>query len=551
MFQPTQRQIEASSAALERLTKPKPQTLVDMATGTGKTAAGSIVCAAKAAEGALGWWVVDRRTLVHQGADEVGKHQPQLRIAVEMGQRRWDGSGVDLIVGTKQSISRRLDSLPSPDYLIIDEAHKDCTDSEYDSIYDFAGDRQRLGLTATAFDALGRDMLIHKKWIDHCYRYSLIDAISEGSLCPIRAKMVELENVDLASISYDREKISKADIEKAEEQLLDQETLHKMALAIIDMPTPCLIFCISTKFSKELTKVLNRYDKESTIHLDCYMDEHEDGTALKGFRAGSIKRVCNYDLWGTGVDVPNCRSVVFCCEKNRVRYMQGLGRVSRWCCRARILSKGIECECGRQKTEGYVLDFGDNVTQYQAGIWSTLAPNASQNQLEEMARRSNSSSNRSASEIAAEVLADTPIIISAEIKELRAEEMDIANPLAELTDRARILGFAIPQVKKSDKRATLEQVDIIRNAFYYDFERRLRDSAWVEELGYKQAHELIRILNQRSEAGRAEPRLLVSLSKVKNQGGKQAIDRVSLRNMSQENALFHLDRHRALLAKKS
>lgn len=546
----TPKQAEAVQAAVDSLHEPASARIASMATGTGKTATGSEIVARMAQQGKLGLWTVDRRNLVNQAVTEIGRHQPQLHISVEMGSIRSGGLRLsNLIVGTIQSISGRTDQIPKPDYIIVDEAHQDITNGEYHRLYEYYKEVPRLGLTATPFDGKGNDIIQYGKWKGYVIQYSLLDAITDGYLCPIRAHVTHVDNIDLSKVDYNKDQLSKKDLQIVEDQILQEEVLHKMALAIIEMPTPCIVFCPSTKVSRALSEVVNRYDPESTMHIDCYMDEHLDGTALSEFRSGKRKRVCNYRLWTYGIDVPNCRSVVFCCDKNRVSYMQGIGRVSRWCCSSMIFSRGIDCSCGEKKTEGHVLDFADNISSHsQASMWSTLSPTATREQWEAMDKEQTDHPEKTAAEIVQDIL-DRPMIARAEAV-IDIEEVDISNPMANLVDRSRLIGFAVPVKDENNaSRCSRSQIERIKDAFFYSHETKLQNSSWVAELTHSQARELLQTIEARKRAGLADPKLLLQLSRIKR-GKERLFDRTVLQTMTEERAQFHWEKHRHWLKGK-
>lgn len=542
------KQNDAFTAGCKALESGQPSVLT-MATGTGKTVVGSALIGEMHRQGKRGLWIVDRRNLVNQAEAAIRANVPGLSIGVEMGASRAGSLPIyDLIVGTSQSVSARLDSLPPLDYAVVDEAHTDCHSNDHSKIYEHLKGKPRIGLSATPFDETGKDMLSYGKWSNYCFKYPLLSAVEDGVLCPIRAKVVELEGVDLRNIDFNKDELSKKDQDEIERQLIQEERLHMMAGFILEMPTPGIIFCPTINHSAALAKVLNKYDKNSTIHIDCYMQEHQDGSALLAFRKGTYKRACNKRLWCYGIDIPECELVVFCCDKNRQAYEQGIGRVSRWCCREKIFTNGKVCQCGRNKSLAWVLDFAGNVADYsKASLWGALAPEATERQLREMQTRSEQDPSKSTAQIVAEVLADVGLIESAQVVG-SGEELDIVNPLAEIMDRARIVGFSLPPPLQNDSPPTRNQIETLQERFFYPHETRLRVGKWIDNLTESQARKLIETIERRDRSGRADPKLLKSLSSI-TKFGKPAFDRSVLSNMTQENAKLHWDRHRSFTRK--
>lgn len=502
MLNPAPHQLRALKAL--RGAAPGSPLLVNMATGTGKTLTAGLWVAEQCAKGFRGWWVVDRLALQAQAARELRQQQPQLTIKEG---REALAARADLAVMTVQGLGDWLDEMPPPpDFVVIDEAHRDCTNSLYDRVYEYCRRAVRIGLSATPYNSSGQDMVDLGKWSGYAIRYTLTAAITDGVLCPVRVRFVPIDCIKLKDMQV------KGAGQINEKQLLEEEVLHKMAMHITELPPPSVVFCRSIHHSKALEAVLKTYESGEIRHVDCYQSDHKNGKALDEFRKGKIKRALNFNLWGYGVDLPGCASVVFAGDKGAVAYAQALGRVVRWCCRRSFQTHGRDCECGMNKKQGWMLDFYANHERFGDGeLIGQLAPELSATQREQVAdalRRGQTDP----FEAIRQALA-APMVERAAHQGSVVEESELGNPLSALASRLVLIGYALPPLHVVDRPATEAQKEVIRQSCFYEHETAAR-GRWVDVLSERQAADLVRVLVARQTAGRAEPRLLWTLGQT-------------------------------------
>lgn len=533
-------QVRAADATLAALKNPAAAEVVRMATGTGKTR----TCAAIILEAGLPTvFGVDRRALAEQAA--AAFQEAGLTVALEMGEKR---SGRllprDVTVTTVQTAVARPGDLPDPErvgLLVIDEAHTGIQSENHAALIERYRSARRIGLTATPHGPDGTPALVDGRiWTNTCFDYPISEALEDGALVPIEAVCVELEKTQ---IKVHRTKGPPSG--KDGGQLVTEANLHAMAKKALDMPPPLIAFCPSTQVSAMWVQIVNSYaGREVAKHVDCYQDDHKDGSALEAFRRGEYPIASNFMLWRYGVDVPACVTAMFMQTVHRVAYEQGVGRVSRWCCAASLKSRGSACSCGRRKARAYVLDFAGNYGRHEgADLWLIIAPSATPDQRAAMAEESRKEPGKSASEIAKEVL-ERPLVERVEVARFAESRASIGKPLGQLAERLRVVGIAPKEPAEGERPATSEQLDDLAARVFYPHERALRAGPWRQALGTRQAADLLRALDRRETMGRADLQMVAQLERM------QILDRAALITMSQEQANRLFRHHRPFVDKK-
>lgn len=518
--------------------------LCRMATGTGKTrtAAAIIGRAQQAARGGRPVvFAVDRRSLAEQAARSF--EACGLRVAMEMGERR---SGLllprDVTVTTVQTAAARPHDLPATAWLlIVDEAHTGMNSDPHAALIARYKTARRLALTATPYGPDGEQPLVDgKTWRRTCHDYPIDRALDDGALVPIEAVCPELEKTQIKVVKTRGGPAAEGD----GDQLVTEANLHAMAKRAVDMPRPLIAFAPSTLVSAQFAELVNKYAaKEICRHVDCYQPEHLDGSALEGFRTGEYEMASNFRIWRYGVDIPSCATVAFLYDLDRVAYEQGVGRVSRWCCQKSLVTTGAECGCGWNKKRAWILDFGGNFAKHEgADLWEVFAPSATPAQRAAMAEQSRKEPGKTAREIAKEVM-ERPLVERVEVASFRETTGSVGRPLGPLAERLRLVGISPPPLGDGESPATPDQLAQLADGVFLPHERALRDGAWRQVLGKRQAAELLRGLERREQAGRASVQIAVQLDRLK------VLDRSAIMVTSEERAreLFH--HHRPFIRK--
>lgn len=214
--------------------------------------------------------------------------------------------GVDMnlcSVNMVQTVSRHVDKIPEISLIITDEAHHS-TANTYRRIYDKFPNSLKLGFTATPI-RLGRGGLgevyddlitsVSTKWlIDNKYLapykyYSVKLADTSG----LHIRSGEFKADEVACLMQDKEIYG--------ETVRQWERLAKGKKTIA--------YCASVKASEMTAEEFSRAGYIS-CSLDGSTHEIERKSIMERFRNGEIQILCNCDLFGEGLDVPDCECVV-------------------------------------------------------------------------------------------------------------------------------------------------------------------------------------------------------------------------------------------------
>ncbi|MCZ7637653.1 MAG: DEAD/DEAH box helicase family protein [Verrucomicrobia bacterium] len=167
-----------------------------MGTGGGKTCCAGEICRRCLPFGPV-LFLADAQELVRQAADKLGTWAgviPQVEMAEEHAQ-----PGDRLVVGTTQTLSRRLDKWPR-DYfqlIIVDEAHRNTLGGMAQKVLGHFASAQVIGITATPFRSDKQQLGTFYQAIP--YEISLVELIREGWLCRIVIRSVPAD-IDLSGV---------------------------------------------------------------------------------------------------------------------------------------------------------------------------------------------------------------------------------------------------------------------------------------------------------------------------------------------------------------
>lgn len=214
--------------------------------------------------------------------------------------------GVDMelcSIAMVQTVSRCLNSIAPPDIIITDEAHHS-TANTYRKIYDRFPESIKLGFTATP-------IRLNKGGLGEVYK-DLITSVSTRWL---------IENNYLAPYKYYSVKLAdtsslhiRAGEYKADEvaQLMQNKEIYGETVKQwekLAKGRKTIVYCASVEASKETAEQFRSagYAAES---LDGAVNKDYRATVMSDFRNGKIRILCNCDLFGEGLDVPDCECVV-------------------------------------------------------------------------------------------------------------------------------------------------------------------------------------------------------------------------------------------------
>lgn len=315
-------QVEAKTAIFEQWNNVR-ATLLVLPTGTGKTVVFSLVTRDIVASGGNVLILAHRGELLAQAADKL-ERTTGLGAALEKAENEAHETLYSVTVGSVQTLQRRsrLERFDPQQFshIIIDEAHHATSDS-YGVILDYFADAKVLGVTATP-DRHDRKNL-GGVFESLAYELSLLQAIKDGYLSPIRALSIPLQ-IDFTKVST-----KGGDFDERESAEALDPYLHDIARHMKEHCTgrKTLVFlpliATAEKFADILTAAGFRAGWISGVH-------EERAQILKDYAAGKYDVLCNSMLLTEGFDDPATDCIV-CLRptKSRPLYAQIVGRGTR------------------------------------------------------------------------------------------------------------------------------------------------------------------------------------------------------------------------------
>lgn len=298
------------------------KTLLCLPTGTGKTVVFEEITKERVSGGRV-LQLAHRGELLQQAAEKL-KQIAGLDAAFEKAESSALGSFLPVTVGSVQSMCRpdRLARFPRDYYstIIVDEAHHVLSDS-YQRVLEHFNDAKVLGVTATPDRGDKRSLGDYFESI--AYEYSMRDAIRDGYLVPIRAKMIPLE-LNLSEVKISNGDFQAGDIGEALEPYLE-EIADKLTEYTADRKTVIFLPLITT--SQKFCRMLQERGIKAAEVNGNSADREE---VLRAFDEGKYQMLCNSMLLTEGWDCPSVDCVVVLRPtKVRALYQQMVGRGTR------------------------------------------------------------------------------------------------------------------------------------------------------------------------------------------------------------------------------
>lgn len=286
-------------------------------TGFGKTHTTASIVRAAVERGKRVWFMAHLREILEDtskklSAEGIGHGFILAGLPRDLGQA--------VQVVSVQTVVRRLDQVPKPDLLIIDEAHLAVADT-YRKVIEGTGRPLLLLLTATPERLDGRGLgEIADVIVPTC---STADLIEEGLLAPIRyfaPQIQDLSRIGTVAGDYNRAELA-ATMDKPAITGSAVEHYRKLATG-----RPAIAFCCSIEHA-EHTAAQFRAAGFRAVAVSGESDTNERRAALAQLKAGALDVVCNCALWVAGVDAPNVSCVILLAPtKSLTKYLQSVGR---------------------------------------------------------------------------------------------------------------------------------------------------------------------------------------------------------------------------------
>jgi superfamily II DNA or RNA helicase len=299
--------------------------LAVLPTGGGKTIVFSQVTQTAQSRGKCVWILVHRIELLRQTSDKLNQ------FGVEHGliNPRFSPKYYESVqVASVQTLVNRLDKLPAPDLIIIDECHHTVAGS-WKKIIDYHPNALILGVTATPVRGDGKGLGAESGGVfDSMVQGPQVnELIDMNRLCKpiIYAPSQALDLTSLRTVrgDYDAKQV---------EELMDKPTITGDAVSHYSRlcpGTPAVAFCASVKHAEHVAEEFTRHGFRA-YSVDGSMDDETRGRILGGLADGSVDVVTSCDIISEGTDIPAIGCAIFLRPTQSTGlYIQQAGRALR------------------------------------------------------------------------------------------------------------------------------------------------------------------------------------------------------------------------------
>ena len=320
MYELRSYQKEAVASILSEWECGHKKTLLVLPTAAGKTVCFVNVADRQVKKGRRELLLAHRGELLDQAADKV-MEITGTPVAVEKAESSSRDSMLPITVASIQTISRpdRLEKFPEDHFqdIIVDEAHH-CMSDTYQRVLQHFPKANVLGVTATPDRA---DQKSLGEYFDSkAYEYTMMAAVKDGYLCPVKAQMVPLK-LSLKDVNISNGDFAAGAVGNALEPYLEQiatemEKYCKDRKTVVFLP----LIAISQKFCEIL--------KDHGFNAaEVNGNSPDRAEILDDFSNGRYNVLCNSMILTEGWDCPSVDCVlVLRPTKIRSLYVQMVGR---------------------------------------------------------------------------------------------------------------------------------------------------------------------------------------------------------------------------------
>ncbi len=218
--------------------------------------------------------------------------------------------GGAVVVGTPQTLARRIEQLGHIDMLVIDEAHRLGREAS-GQIYKILTELRRrnpklmlLGLTATPFQldsgrlTEGDDRLFSEVTLEAKY----LDLVADGYLSPLVGPRDAIERLDVAGLrivggDYAASDLARFDRGELNDRIADQIVAHG-----VDRKS-WLVFAVSIDHAEHLAAALTDRGIDARL-LTGRTPSTERKDLVADYKAGRVRCLVGCDVFSTGFDAP-------------------------------------------------------------------------------------------------------------------------------------------------------------------------------------------------------------------------------------------------------
>jgi superfamily II DNA or RNA helicase len=334
--------------AIDRELEVHRSTLVNAATGTGKTVTFAERARINAARGVRTLILVNRDELVRQTrrkCEAVGLYPD-----VEKAKNRASTMAKVVIASVQSLRGARLTRWARDHFaeVIVDECHHAAA-KIYQAILDWFTDAKVVGFTATPARADGKSL--GDTFDSVAFTYDIRQAIAEQFLVPIVARRIIVDSIDLRGIDSRAGDFAQDQLAKVMD---DERALRGVAVPLMEQARDRLTiaFCVNVKHAQDLARVLNSMRPGCARAVSGETDDLEREQLLAAHTAGEFQYLVNCDLLVEGYDSPAVACVAMCRPtQSWARFVQCAGRG------LRLLGDTYAESIARGKRDCLLLDF--------------------------------------------------------------------------------------------------------------------------------------------------------------------------------------------------
>jgi hypothetical protein len=276
-------------------------------TGWGKTHAAAEFICRRVAEGRRVWFLAHLEELLLSTADRLDGKGIAYGWIWRDQPTRYE---LPVHLVSLQTAVRRLDTLPRPDLVIIDECDLAIAAS-YQRLLDHFGRPLVLGLTGTPVRADGRPM--REGGFDHLVRtQDLVDLVDAGRSPPIRIWSFPVDP-DLAKVRRrggDLDPIEAGRIMSRPKIMGDSlEHWQRLCVDPDGRIRPTAAFCHDVRSAEALAQRWREAGYRA-MHVSGTSPTRDRRWAREGLQGGGLDLVASADMWLAGVDIPEIAALL-------------------------------------------------------------------------------------------------------------------------------------------------------------------------------------------------------------------------------------------------
>ena len=298
----------------------KNKPLLVLPTGGGKTICFSHITHHASAKGNRVMIIVHRQELLDQC------HLSLVSIGVEHGiiaSGRTQDNTKNVQIASIQTLVRRIDKIPQPDLIILDEAHHACAGSWQKVLNRWSSSRV-LGVTATPARLDGKGL--NSVFDDIIIGPQVTQLIKDGYLCnPVyyAPATIDLSGVKTTAGDYNKKEVN----DRMDKPTITGDAVEHYRRLANNLPT--VVFCSSLKHAKNVCEAFIQAGYPSGI-LDGTLSDHDRRKRVRDLATGEIKILVTVDIVSEGFDLPLVSVAILLRPTQSLSlHLQQIGRVLR------------------------------------------------------------------------------------------------------------------------------------------------------------------------------------------------------------------------------